>query len=763
MLTGRGLSKLARQRIRLCPRSARAASTVAPTRPPSRDDEGLVDFFDRPRASASTWFRSSTTSTGLFLQPALTQPSGFTQVAEDAVQKARRLVDRILRAPADATELRKVVKNLDRLSNVLCCVVDLAELVRHSHPDSRWVDAANDAYGMLYEYMNVLNTDVGLYDVLKKVLHNPDLASNLSPEERETALIFWRDFEKSGIDLPPQLRTRFVQLSSEIITLGRDFVNNSNAARPPVYLPASQISGLLRQSRMRLPIGTRNTIAVYPGTSEARMLMASVPDDATRRALYLASNSSSPEEIEVLQALLKTRAQLASLLGKESYAHVALDDKMTKSPDNVMTFLQAQLHQSRPRALVDVRGIAEQKRISRGDNQLPPVEAWDREYYMPRIPSAAATAMPDLTPGTVFYGLSRLFTHLFGVSLRPAALESGEVWHQDVRKLEVIDEDEGLVGWIYADLFGRPGKASGAAHYTVRCSRRVDDDDVEGDFPDRIPIAEEDRGLRIPGYTVRGRPGKYQLPVVVLLCDFPSPTLSGAAHLDWNDVMTTVHEMGHAVHSMIGRTDYQNVAGTRCATDFVELPSLLMEHFFLSSPDVLSLFRQPGEPQLADLDTITATQASPGAALDAHTQLIFATLDQLYHSPLASADTFDSTAVFAKLQDEWGVLPHVPGTSWQTRFSHLYGYAATYYSYIFDKALARAVWERVFARAPLEREAGERFRQGVLRYGGGKDPWAMLASVLDMPELERGDVAAMKQVGQWRAEGDGLRHGTHSH
>lgn len=213
---------------------------------------------------------------------------------------------------------------------------------------------------------------------------------------------------------------------------------------------------------------------------------------------------------------------------------------------------------------------------------------------------------------------------------------------------------------------------------------------------------------------------------------------------------------------MIGRTDYQNVCGTRCATDFVELPSLLMEHFFLSSPDVLSLFRAPNAQHMVHVHAGAPTNAAPGAALDAHAQIILATLDQLYHSPLAAEPSFDSTAVFARLQDEWGVLPHAPGTSWQTRFGHLYGYAATYYSYIFDKALARAVWERVFARTPLERRAGEKLRQEVLRYGGGKDPWAMLAGVLDMPELESGDEAAMKQVGQWRVEDDG-RRAAHSH
>lgn len=140
--------------------TSRASSTV--TLPASADDIALVALFDQPKAG----FGSSPLShTGIFGHPTLTTPAALTELADATLLRAQLLTERILRARESLDELFKVVKNLDRLSDMLCSVIDLAELVRNAHPDRSWVEGANETYEKLCEFMNILNTHVGLYDV----------------------------------------------------------------------------------------------------------------------------------------------------------------------------------------------------------------------------------------------------------------------------------------------------------------------------------------------------------------------------------------------------------------------------------------------------------------------------------------------------------------------------------------------------------------------------------------------------------------------
>ncbi|EIW69663.1 hypothetical protein TREMEDRAFT_71704 [Tremella mesenterica DSM 1558] len=714
--------------------------------------------------------------TGLFGYTSVNHPTSLRPLTERTIYHAQHIVEMIRKAPDDVTgrELRLVVKNLDRLSDLLCGVIDMAELIRNVHPDPTWVEESDKAYERLCSFMNELNTDTRLYQSLKLALQHPH-STPLSEAERQVALTFLRDFEKSGIHLPPDLRSRFVSQSDSLLSLGRTFLNDASSGPsqdPPIEIPEADrlLVGMGSAFISSLPRGkgkSRSSVFVTPGSWESQMIARYAREGEARRLVYVGSLRPDPDRIQVLEQMLLERAELANLLGKETWADVALVDKMAKTPGNVMNFLTSLAEHNRPAAATDIVMLQKMKASALTGNpfasetiKLPPIYAWDKDFFSERhmMSLSPVSSLPPITPyfstGNIMLGLSRLFSKLYGISFKPVSVAPGEVWHPSVRRLEVVDEEEGIIGVIYCDLFSREGKPPSAAHYTVRCSRRVDDDDLLGDGLESYWDSKYGKGLEVEGEKVRGREGKYQLPIVVLTTDCGVVEEGRPAVLGWNDVETLFHEMGHAIHSMIGRTEYHNVSGTRCATDFVELPSILMEHF-VSSPSVLSLFathHTTNQPLPLPLLEAHLDIRDSLSSLETHGQILMAILDQRYHT-IHHGDPFDSTKIHYDLQESLGVVPPVKDTAWQTQFGHLHGYGATYYSYLFDRAIAGKIWHSLFAsNGGLSREGGEKFKDEVLRWGGGKDPWEMVANVIggeEGDEVLKGDEGAMKVVGGW--------------
>jgi intermediate peptidase len=129
--------------------------------PPDTDLRAIFDapFSNLPSSSAAL------SPTGLFGDPLLQEPQDFITLAHATIRKAKAIVSRITNAPhVGLGEMKLVVQNFDRLSDLLCGVIDSAELVRHAHPDESWVQYSNEAYEILCSYMNVLNTHTGLYE-----------------------------------------------------------------------------------------------------------------------------------------------------------------------------------------------------------------------------------------------------------------------------------------------------------------------------------------------------------------------------------------------------------------------------------------------------------------------------------------------------------------------------------------------------------------------------------------------------------------------
>jgi intermediate peptidase len=427
--------------------------------------------------------------------------------------------------------------------------------------------------------------------------------------------------------------------------------------------------------------------------------------------------------------------------------------------DNVDTFLRTlQTHQL-PTCQSELSVLQQMLQKNANSSSTPTVNAWDRDFAMQlfsteqrRKSTDMSAFLPNFSVGSVIQGLSRLFKNLYGVEFEPSELKPGESWHDQVRKLDVVCEKEGKIGTIYCDLFSRAGKTTNAAHYTIRTSRRLNDDDAENDVHFAFPNKDMSSYQLYPplthcGNTIRGQEGLFQLPVIALTCDFSGS--KNQSMLSMSEIETLFHEMGHAMHSMLGRTDFHNVAGTRCATDFVELPSILMEHFVLH-PQVLPLFSN--QPVSDASVRYYQSQRKQFSGIEVNSQILMALLDQRYHSTEVLKPDFSSSTSWYQLQDEVGLFPSVPGTMWPVQFGHLFGYGANYYSYLFDRTLAKKIWDSSFKENPLDREKGQAFRENLLKWGGARDPWKCIASVLgdkDGELIAHGDERAMRTVGDW--------------
>lgn len=760
------------------------ASAPASHAPPGakHDDSLLRQLFDSPETfkdfEPPSGRAASGHNVGLFRNKYLTSPQGFIVFANTTLERAQRLVDRVLNA-ATLDEYKAVVRDMDRLSDLLCRVLDVCDFVRVTHPDPKIQAASSQAWALVYQYMNQLNTTTGLSDQLGKALDTPEVLASWNEEEETVARLLRQDFMKSAIHLPKESRDEFVDLSQKISELGSSFVEDMEPEQPHLALPSSKFQGM--DPRLAQPYVRRGTLYLPSLSPEASVALRSVHDEDTRKHIFYATRTASGRSVKVLETMLRLRAKLANLSGFESYGELALRDRMmAKSPDSVHQFLLSLSKRNAPLVEAEVADMLRAKAQSTHSSDTNSLQSWDKEYYMESIRRSmrsrrreSDTLSSFFSLGTVMQGLSRLFTRLYGIRLVPRDTMPGETWHPDVRRLDVVSDTEGHVAVLYCDLFYRDDKSPNPAHFTVRCSREISEEEIHEaaqvisnrseEVSAEAAVDEANDGMHVSKQSGAVK----QLPTIALVCDFhhTRSVRNQPALLDYYQMETLFHEMGHAIHSVLARTSLQNVAGTRCATDFAELPSTLMEHF-CADPSVLALFARhyaTDEPLPYELVAERLRVSKRFEASDRETQIVMAMLDQAYHSTRPAGPDFDSTAVFHGLQRAHGKLPaDPPGTCWQGFFGHLFGYGSTYYSYLFDQVLSERIWRVVFAAgqhgAALDRANGERLKENLLKWGGSRDPWRCLSDTLRDERLIDGDEEAMRLVGSWGVQAD--RHET---
>ena len=523
-------------------------------------------------------------------------------------------------------------------------------------------------------------------------------------------------------------------------------------------------------------------VASYYGGDEVVDTCNVLCDDRQLRSeIYQKKNHKDMEQnarsLQALEELLVARQKLAELLGFDSYADMQVreGDRMLETKENVMEFLTKTRVRLEPEILKEKKLLENELKIdqqietNKNGNNL---QLWDLAYCSAKarrkvqrerhstLKPAEMECMEYFDVNNVVDGLNYVCTHLFGVSLREVPISewkgTAEDWVDNethelggARKIEAIHETEGHIGTVYLDLYPREGKYRGAGHFVSRCGHVIPGGGGGGGSGsgsgDNAKKRDENGKDELNNST-----DTFQMPVVALLMNFSPPNLSNQrgvrsigtsssiSLLSHYEVETIFHEFGHALHSLLSRTRYQHLSGTRTLLDFVEVPSHVFEHFVWDHR-VLSKFakhHQTGEPIPKQLVERMNEQRKIFWSIETDQQLVLSLLDQQIHA-MKDPTLKSTTDVLHEVQDKYSTIPPCTNMATHSRFTHFVGYGCGYYSYLYAKILSAHLWAECFEKDPLCRKAGELYRQELLRHGGAKDPNEIMKNVLgEIPKID---------------------------
>lgn len=179
------------------------------------------------------------------------------------------------------------------------------------------------------------------------------------------------------------------------------------------------------------------------------------------------------------------------------------------------------------------------------------------------------------------------------------------------------------------------------------------------------------------------------------MANYSPPSATKPSLLPSADVVSLFHELGHAIHSLVSRTETAALHGSATPRDFCEMPSIMLEHVFWDA-GVLRMVsgkydtgEEYGtkEEKLPDamIDQLVASRFQ-FFALSALGTVHLSMFDQLISAPPSheALETMNFAKEFNRIvQDLTG---YEGDTTTETqgwcRYRFPIGYAATYYTYI---------------------------------------------------------------------------------
>eukprot|EP00545_Synedropsis_sp_CCMP1620_P006969 CAMPEP_0119009146 /NCGR_PEP_ID=MMETSP1176-20130426/4170_1 /TAXON_ID=265551 /ORGANISM="Synedropsis recta cf, Strain CCMP1620" /LENGTH=696 /DNA_ID=CAMNT_0006961603 /DNA_START=107 /DNA_END=2197 /DNA_ORIENTATION=- len=578
---------------------------------------------------------------------------------------------------ADAPSFENVIATYDRAGSLLSKVGGVYGNMGSSMNTEDLQAVQKEMSPILSRHRSATFTLPGLFGKISKVHAQLDELEDLTPEQRRLVERIYLDFTRAGALFDEDKQKENADIQAQLASLTTEFNQNVLKDEETYELvlkkedmtgcPDSLLEGAKNAAEERnkedgeyVVTLSRSLVEPFLTFSDRRDLREIAFSAWTTRG----EMHPDRDNLAIAKTMLKLRQKLAKLHGYSNFAQYQCADRMAKTPEAVIELLENVWSKAKVSANRERESMEEYVKET-GEEIEGGIQAWDWRYYAEKVRQAKydfdeSLLKPYLSLESVTGAVFEVSNKLFGLRYIPRP--DIEVYHDSVNTYEVRNQDDKLVAVFLHDNYARPFKSGGAWMSEYR-SQTKNLNVGDGEF-DGIPIVSNNNNFAKGTNTL----------------------------LSFDDATTLFHEMGHGHHGMLSDCTYSRLASTSVLTDFVELPSQLMEHW-LEQPEVLKEYARHYEtsepvPQVL-LDKLQAAK-SFNQGFDTIEYTACALLDMLLHQVEDYDDDFDITKFEKEQLKRVGMPQGIVMRHRPAHFAHLFAsnmYAAGYYVYLWAEVL----------------------------------------------------------------------------
>lgn len=614
----------------------------------------------------------------------------YIPAVKAGIEQQEKELQAILDNP-EAPTFKNTIDAYEYSGEILDKVMGVLSNLQETDGNDEMEKIAEEATELLTKHENSISMNKKFFERVKAI-YDAD-QSALTREQQLVLKNLYKSFTRNGVDLDEASQERLKEINVKIAGLQQKFGTNL----------------LAENNAFKEKFGT--PVSSY--TSE----MTSCEDRARREEMFKAyssrgNNGNEYDNKSIALEILKLRAEKARMLGFDTFAAYVLDDQMAGNPATVDEFLDQIQKASNAKAKQEVYDM---QKIMDGDiaaGKLPKgskIQPWDWFYYADKVRARKyaldeSQTKPYFMMENVRNGIFAAAHKVYGINVEP--IDGVPVYNPAVETFKVTDADGSLLGIFMTDYFPRSSKRGGAWMNVFR-----------------------DQYMDKNGNDVR--------PIVVNVGNLNAPTETEPGLFSIDNVETTFHEFGHALHGLLTKCAYKSVSGTSVKRDFVETFSQFNENWAFQ-PEILAEYAKHYKTGEVIPDSLVAkiNNARKFNQGFMTSELCAASiLDMKWHeltmedlAKMSEGDQAANVAAFEqKVCQEMGLIDEIIPRYRTTYFNHIFnsGYSAGYYSYLWAEVLDKDAFEYFQEQGIYNPAVAAKFRRTFLERGGSEEPMVL--------------------------------------